>query len=95
MKVIDIKAEDVFTLDRVSYGSDSKGEERMVCDYVMRTGVKNSLEIVFEGYAKRDVLRVKKQYKFKSLLSMFDDRRLYFKGVVFMDGQFEDVNGSC
>lgn len=90
MNILNIKGTDVFKLDRVSYGCDCKGEERMVCDYKFTTGPKGSLEITFEGYAKKDTLRIKKEFTFKSLMNMFDDRRLYMKGVKFLDGQFEN-----
>lgn len=89
MDILKIKGDELFTLERVSYVPDSKGVERLVCDYYLTRGPKSSLKIVFEGYAKSDILRVKKQFTFKSLMNMFDDRRIYPQGVMYLDGQFE------
>ena len=89
MRVLEIKGKEVFKLGTITRAADAEGKERMVCNYELLTGPKNSLKIVFEGYAPRDTLRVKEQYTFKSLLSMFNDRRIYLQGVIFLDGQFE------
>lgn len=89
MDIVTIKGKDKFTLSSVVYTSDAKGEQRVCCNYSMLTGPKGSLKITFEGYAIKDVVRIKKEYPFKSLLKMFDDRRIYLQGVHYLDGQFE------
>lgn len=90
MNIITVMGDEKFKLKSVVYVEDSKGQKRICCNYELLRGPKNSLHIVFEGYAKRDVLRVKDTYSFKSLMSMFDDRRIYIQGVTYLDGQFED-----
>jgi len=90
MNIITINGKDEFKLKSVTYIEDSQGKKRMCCNYELFRGPKNSLKILFEGYAKNDVLRVKDTYTFKSLMRMFDDRRIFLQGVTFLDGQFED-----
>lgn len=90
MNIVNIKGDEVFKLHTITYGSDSKGKERMVCNYELYRGPKNSFKITFEGYAKNNILRVRDQYTFKSLMSMFEDRRIYLQGVLFLDGQFNE-----
>lgn len=92
MNILNINGNEVFKLHTITYGSDSKGKERMVCNYELYRGPKNSFKITFEGYARRDILRVRETYTFKSLMSMFEDRRIYLQGVLFLDGQFENEN---
>lgn len=89
MNILSIKGNEEFKLNTITYAADSKGKERMVCNYELYRGPKNSLRIVFEGYAKSDILRVREKYTFKSLMSMFEDRRIYLQGSMFLDGQFE------
>ena len=90
MNIITINGKDEFKLQTITYIEDAKGKKRMCCNYELYHGPKNSLKITFEGYAKGDVLRVKDTYTFKSLMRMFDDRRIFLQGVTFLDGQFED-----
>lgn len=90
MNVITVTGKDVFKLKSIVYVEDSAGKKRMCCNYELFRGPKNSLHILFEGYAKHDVLRVKDEYSFRSLMSMFDDRRFYIQGVCYLDGQFEE-----
>ena len=90
MNLLNIKGKDLFELERVSVDADSKGEKRIVVDYVKHFGPKNSLKVVFEGFYKGDIARVKKQFTLTSLLRVFDDRRFYIQGVLFFDGQFKD-----
>ena len=92
MNILNINGNEVFKLHTITYGADSKGKERMICNYELFRGPKNSFKITFEGYAKRDILRVRDKYTFKSLMSMFDDRRIYTQGVIFIDGQFNNEN---
>ena len=88
MNIVNVKGSDEFKLKTVIYIDDAAGKKRMCCNYERFVGPKNSLSIVFEGYAKHDTLRVKETYTFKSLMSMFDDRRIYLKGALFLDDQF-------
>lgn len=88
MKPINIKGNDEFELKTVLYTEDEKGQKRLCANYVMLTGPKGSLEITFEGFAINNPLRIKPKYKFASLCRMFDDRRLYYRGVSYIDGQF-------
>lgn len=88
MNIISVTGKDVFNLKSIVYVEDSAGKKRMCCNYELCRGPKNSLKILFEGYAKHDVLRVKDTYTFKSLMSMFDDRRIYLQGVCYLDNQF-------
>lgn len=90
MNILSLTGDDEFKLKSVVYIEDAAGKKRMCCNYEKFVGPKNSLKIVFEGYAKSDVLRVKDTYTFKSLMRMFDDRRIFLQGVLFLDGQFED-----
>lgn len=89
MNIVTLKGQDKFELKQIMYLEDAEGKKRMCCNYELNRGPKGSLKIVFEGYAKRDVLRVKKTYTFKSLMTMFDDRRIYMQGVCYLDKQFE------
>ena len=89
MNIVTLRGKDKFKLKSVLYIEDSTGKKRMCCNYEMDRGFKNSLKIIFEGYAKHDVLRVKEEYTFKSLMNMFDDRRIFLQGVCFLDKQFE------
>lgn len=90
MNLLKIKGEELFDLETVKYDFDSAGNKGIVCNYSKTYGPKGSLQVVFEGFATGDVLRIKKQFSFKSLNTMFKDRRIYLRGVIFMDGQFED-----
>ena len=89
MNIVNVKGSDEFKLKTILYIEDASGKKRMCCNYERFVGPKNSLSIVFEGYAKHETLRVKETYTFKSLMSMFDDRRIYLKGALFLDEQFE------
>lgn len=90
MNILSLTGKDEFKLKTILYIEDKEGKKRMCCNYERFVGPKNSLSVVFEGYAKHDTLRVKDTYTFKSLMSMFDDRRIYLKGALFLDGQFSD-----
>lgn len=89
MHLIDIKGSEVFKLASVTIAHDSNGKERLCANYELLKGPKGSLKIVFEGYVFKNHCIIKPQYKFKSLLKMYDDRRIYLQGVHYLDGQFE------
>ena len=89
MHIIDIDGNDEFELESVTYLPDADGKKRIVCNYCLLCGPKGSLKITFEGFAKDDKVRIKHKFKFKILSRMFDDRRIYFQGVKFLDKQFE------
>jgi len=90
MNIITINGKEEFKLKSILYIEDSKGQKRMCCNYEAFRGPRNSMKIIFEGYAKNDVLRIKDTFTFKSLMRMFDDRRIFLQGVTYLDGQFED-----
>jgi hypothetical protein len=89
MNILSIKGNELFELENVKYDYDSEGKRRIVCNYSKSYGPKGSLKVVFEGFATGEVLRIKNEFTFKSLTTMFKDRRIYLQGVIFMDGQFE------
>lgn len=89
MKVVEISGNDDFELDSIHYLPDADGKKRIVCNYSMLCGPKGSLKITFEGFAKDDKVRIKEKFKFKYLVKMFEDRRIYLQGVKFLDNQFE------
>lgn len=90
MKLLEIKGTDVFTLHTITRAADASGKERMVCNYELFVGPKNSLRIIFEGYAKSDELRVKDTATYSELCRKYNDRRIYLQGTLFLDGQFSD-----
>lgn len=90
MNLLSIKGNELFELVNVKTDYDAQGKQRIVCDYKKQYGPKGSLEVVFEGFATGDVLRIKKHFTFKSLNAMFNDRRIYLRGAIYLDGQFED-----
>ena len=90
MKILDIKGTDVFTLHTITKAADAAGKERMVCNYELFVGPKNSVRIIFEGYAKSDSLQVTEKALYSALLRKYDDRRIYLQGSLFLDGQFSD-----
>lgn len=89
MKILDIKGTDVFTLHTITKAADAAGKERMVCNYELFVGPKNSLRIIFEGYAKSDSINVTEKALYSALCRKYDDRRIYLQGTLFLDGQFD------
>ena len=89
MKIIEVGGNDEFVLKSVVYVADKDGKMKVCVNYSLFVGPKNSLEMIFEGFATEEVVRVKPKYKFSSLMRMFKDRRIYFNGVKYLDGQFE------
>lgn len=90
MKLLDIKGTDVFKLHTITRAADAAGKERMVCNYEMFVGPKNSLRIIFEGYATGDSVFVTETATYSALLHRYNDRRIYLQGTLFLDGQFSD-----
>ena len=84
-----ISGKDVFKLSSAHYIPDTEGKKRICVVYKTHRGPSDALEISFEGYAKNDSVKVKEEYTFASLMKMFEDRRIYFSGVEFLDRQFE------
>lgn len=90
MKLLEIKGTDVFTLHTITRAADAAGKERMVCNYELFVGPKNSLRIIFEGYATSDTLQVTEKALYSTLCRKYNDRRIYLQGSLFLDGQFQD-----
>lgn len=90
MKLLEIKGTDVFKLHTITRAADAAGKERMVCNYELFIGPKNSLRIIFEGYAKSDYLGVTETATYATLCRKYNDRRIYLQGTLFLDGQFSD-----
>lgn len=86
---VKISGTEKFKLSSAHYIEDANGEKRICVVYKTQRGPKNTLDISFEGYSKSDMVRIKEEYSFASLMKMFDDRRIYFNGVIFLDRQFE------
>ena len=89
MNLLNVNGNDLFELENVTSIADANGKKRICCNYVLFKGYKNCLKITFEGYADKNTVRIKSNYKFKSLMNMFSDRRVYLQGVCFLDNQFE------
>ena len=90
MKLLDIKGTDVFKLHTITRAADASGKERMVCNYELFIGPKNSLRIIFEGYVTGDSLFVTEKALYSTLLRKYNDRRIYLQGTLFLDGQFSE-----
>ena len=86
---VKIGGNEKFKLSSAHYIESADGKKKICVVYKTQKGPKNALDISFEGYAKSDTVRIKEEYSFASLMKMFEDRRIYFSGVVFLDGQFE------
>jgi hypothetical protein len=86
---VKIMGKEKFKLSSAHYIEDAKGEKRICVIYTSAKGYKGALEIKFEGFAKSKNVMINEEYSFASLMKMFEDRRIYFAGVVFLDHQFE------
>lgn len=90
MKLLEIKGTDVFNLHTITRAADASGKERMVCNYELFVGPKNSLRIIFEGYAMSDNVNVTEKALYSTLCRKYNDRRIYLQGSLFLDGQFSN-----
>ena len=86
---IKIAGKEKFKLGKVLMAADAEGKVIICVNYCIHRGPKNSLSLTFEGFAKNESVKIKEEYSFASLMKMFDDKRIYPTGVVFLEGQFE------